>query len=484
MSHHILIEGATVIVYDEDVDSFKSLPDTSVLISGDTIAAIFPSSEDHSIPDDAERVDAKGKIVSPGFIDTHHHGWQTAYRTIAADSHIAEFFVRYGWAGSCYDDFTPEDVYLGHLVSQYEMLDAGTTSVLEHAMASFDQETSDAYLRGSLETGLRTWFAFAIQDFSRSRKDFPGTLEQINIFHKLRKEPKLADSNVYLGIGYDGWRFSSETTNAVVDLIRSGDVAVVTSHFSGPYYTMSTLGRLDNLGAFDNSETPFVLSHASFDVFDETQIMRSKDVYISTTPLSEQLWGTDLTPTAYNLDQTALGVDNPWSCAADMPGQARLYLHRVREQFFNKVTHNRHLPSTTPMTVEQAFHLMTRSGGLAFRRDDIGVLRVGAKADLLIFDGDSYNMLGWSDPIAAIVMHSHPGDIEAVMVGGQWRKRDGKLTLPDGATSIDEIKARFLESARRLQGKVLSQPRPTFEGSFMPGLEYETPYLVSLNKRK
>ncbi|CAG9984322.1 unnamed protein product [Clonostachys byssicola] len=484
MKHHTLIEGATVIVYDEDIDSFKSLPNTSVLIAGDTIAAIFPTGKDQSIPDDAEVIDAMGKIISPGFVDTHHHGWQTAYRTIAADSHIAEFFVRYGWAGTSYDNFDPEDVYLGHLISQYEMLDAGTTSVLEHALASFNQETADAYLAGSLETGLRTWFAFAIQDYSRSRKDFPGTLEQINMFHQLCKEPKLANSNVYLGIGYDGWRFDSETTDAVVKLIKSGDAAVVTSHFSGPYYTMSSLGRLDNLGAFDNSEIPFVLSHASFDVFDETQLMRKKNVYVSTTPLSEQLWGTDLTPTAYNLDQTALGVDNPWSCAADMPGQARLYLHRVREQFFSQVTHNRRLPSTTPMTVEQAFHLMTRSGGLAFRRDDIGILRVGAKEDLLVINGDSYNMLGWSDPIAAIVMHSHPSDIEAVMVGGKWRKRHGKLTLPDGATNIDQIKARFLESARKLQGKILSKPRPNFEGSFMPGMEYEAPYQVSLGKRK
>lgn len=92
--------------------------------------------------------------------------------------------------------------------------------MLEHALASFNQETADAYLAGSLETGLRTWFAFTIQDYSRCRKDFPGILEQINMFHELCKEPKLANSNVYLGIGYDGWRFDSETTDAVVKLIK------------------------------------------------------------------------------------------------------------------------------------------------------------------------------------------------------------------------------------------------------------------------
>lgn len=98
-THHTLIEGATVIVYDDDVDSFKSLPSTSVLIAGDAITAIFPTGEDQSIPDDAEVIDAMGEIVSPGFVDTHHHGWQTAYRTIAADSHIAGFFVPSGMGG-------------------------------------------------------------------------------------------------------------------------------------------------------------------------------------------------------------------------------------------------------------------------------------------------------------------------------------------------------------------------------------------------
>lgn len=126
---------------------------------------------------------------------------------------------------------------------------------------------------------------------------------------------------------------------------------------------------------------------------------------------------------------------------------------------------------------------MNRSGGVAFRRDDVGVLRVGAKADLLVFGGDSYNMLGWSDPVAAVVMHSHPSDIEAVLIGGQWRKRHGKLILPDGASNIEDIKARFLKSAEKLQAQILGKPRPKFEGSFSPGIEYAAPYQVCLNKK-
>jgi cytosine/adenosine deaminase-related metal-dependent hydrolase len=52
------------------------------------------------------------------------------------------------------------------------------------------------------------------------------------------------------------------------------------------------------------------------------------------------------------------------------------------------------IPSNNPMTANQAFLLATRNGGLALRRGDLGVIKVGAKADLVVFDGLSPNMLG------------------------------------------------------------------------------------------
>lgn len=71
--------------------------------------------------------------------------------------------------------------------------------------------------------------------------------------------------------------------------------------------------------------------------------------------------------------------------------------------------------------------MATRQGGRALRRGDVGVIKVGAKADLAVFNGDSPNMLGWSDPIAAVVLHANPGGVEHVLVDGEFRKRDFKL---------------------------------------------------------
>ena len=109
------------------------------------------------------------------------------------------------------------------------------------------------------------------------------------------------------------------------------------------------------------------------------------------------------------------------------------------------------------MTVEQGFLLATRQGGRALRRSDIGVLQVGAKADIVVINGDSPSMLGWSDPIAAVMLHANSSDIEHVLVEGQFRKRDFKLV--NLKLSWSEVRDRFLQAARRIQPQVAT-PTP------------------------
>lgn len=86
--------------------------------------------------------------------------------------------------------------------------------------------------------------------------------------------------------------------------------------------------------------------------------------------------------------------------------------------------------------------------GRALRRDDIGVIQVGAKADLVVFNGDSPNMLGWSDPIVAVVLDAKPGE---------FRKRDFR-PVDRGPLSWAQVQARFLEAAWHIQPQVATPP--------------------------
>lgn len=163
------------------------------------------------------------------------------------------------------------------------------------------------------------------------------------------------------------------------------------------------------------------------------------------------------------LDQASLGIDTNWTFSGDVLTQARLHLQTVRNNNYNKTLDTDRLPRQNPMAVEDAFLLATRQGGRAIRRDDIGVLKVGAKADIVCFDGSSPNMVGWTDPVAAVILHANVGDIEHVLVDGEFRKRDGKLVLKNGGWA--EFSKKFAEVAQRIQ-KEHAGPPPQGEKLF------------------
>lgn len=167
-------------------------------------------------------------------------------------------------------------------------------------------------------------------------------------------------------------------------------------------------------------------------------------------------------------DQAALGVDTFLTFSTDMLTQARIWLQRTRSRLFDKVLEAWQIPVNNPMSVNQAFLMATRQGGLALRRPDLGVIRVGAKADLVIFNGRSPAMLGWRDPVAAVILHASVGDIEHVLVDGKFKKRDGKLTFEN----YDAVVERFLASAEKIQKAAVERPGPVLKGQFWGGCEF------------
>lgn len=211
-----------------------------------------------------------------------------------------------------------------------------------------------------------------------------------------------------------------------------------------------------------------VFSHAMGINTANSVVLRATNQYISITPESEMGYGISHPNGHLIQDQAALGVDTFLTFSTDMMTQARMWLQRTRAKLFDQTLQKWLIPVNSPMSANQAFLMATRHGGLALRRPDLGVIRVGAKADLLVFDGRSPGMLGWVDPVAAVILHANVGDIEHVMVDGKFRKRDRKLTFEN----YDAVVDRFLASAAKLQKAVVERPDPVHEGRFWGGCEY------------
>jgi cytosine/adenosine deaminase-related metal-dependent hydrolase len=120
---------------------------------------------DITIPDDVEVIDVTGKILTPSFVNTHSHMWETALRTLGPDATLAQYFFNYSQASPIAKSFSPEDVYISSLAGYAEGLNAGVTTFMDHAHNSWNL---DAVQRGFDATndsgGGRVWWCPAAAD--------------------------------------------------------------------------------------------------------------------------------------------------------------------------------------------------------------------------------------------------------------------------------------------------------------------------------
>ena len=147
-----------------------------VLIDGKKILAIGPSLSAGG----ADVIDARGKIVMPGFIDTHHHQAWTAIRSSIPDSILIDdgtgtpsaqqnYFGNIA-AGVRAGRYRPQDVYISELFGGLSQLDNGVTTVHDISQIHHSPQHSDAAIKALFDAGRRAAFGYfesAGADFGR-----------------------------------------------------------------------------------------------------------------------------------------------------------------------------------------------------------------------------------------------------------------------------------------------------------------------------
>src|SRR3954464_3859012 len=138
----ILLKGGTVLSVDPDVGD---LAVGDVLIDDDKIAGVQAS-----IDADAEVVDCTGKILIPGFVDTHRHTWEASIRNVAPNATLDDYLV------DILDTFAPrappDDVYAANLGGALECLNAGIATLVDWSHINNTPDHPDAAIRALTET--------------------------------------------------------------------------------------------------------------------------------------------------------------------------------------------------------------------------------------------------------------------------------------------------------------------------------------------
>jgi 5-methylthioadenosine/S-adenosylhomocysteine deaminase len=424
-----LVRGGMVVSMDPSVGD---LPQGDLLIEDGRIAAVAAELDTAG----SEVVDARGKIVMPGFVDTHRHTWQTAFRGIGADWTFRE----YGAAmhGTLRPHYRPEDVYLGNLLGRIEALSSGVTTMLDWFHCSDRPENADAAIQALRDAPGHSVFCYGA-----------GIADDSIATEVRRVRSQLPDEDMALGLR--GPQLTSmDTTAADVALARelglrvSVHVHAATGWPSGhrPVADMRDRGLLDD-------RTTFVHGNGLSD--DQVAMMADAGCSVSISPDVELKMGFGWPETGRMLAagiRPSLSIDDCPSAGGDM-------FATMRTAFSVQRGLNGGL--TARDFVEFATVDGARTCGLDART---GSLSVGKDADFILLDAEDLTVFPVTDPVGTIASAGHPGLVDSVFIAGKPVKRNGRLLDVD----LPALRTRLLESRAR----VAKAAGVTLDGSWAP----------------
>lgn len=461
MSERLVVRGGAVLAGDPGKGHVEP---ADVLVEGGRIAAIAPGVE----AGDAQTIDARGTLVVPGFVDTHRHTWQTAMRGVCADWTLLDYFrgMRLQISGA----YDPQDVYAGNYVGALEALDAGVTTVLDFSHCIHTPEHADEAIRGLRDAGLRGLFAYGMFPAPSERATFASGGERIADARRVC-EQHFSSPDGLLGMGVALTEMGLvpwEQTRAEIECARELDL-LVTAH-TGTVWNERRPPEVELLhgaGLLDHRQ---VHVHCNACSDRELDLLAASGAAVSLTPETELAMGM-----GYPIVERAIarglmpsfGCDIVSNNRGDLFAQMRLGLQAERARRNAEDHALGAMPTHLDLTVRDVLRFATLGGAQALGLGPVcGSIEVGKAADLVLVRSDGLHGAPMNDPVAWLVLHAGPGDVDTVLVGGRVVKRGGVLEGVDvGAARrlVEETRERVVAELAPRGGLLPPEPDGWFE---------------------
>jgi len=404
----LIRNAALVLTMDTTVGqgTLGMLTDADVLIVGDTIAAVGRQLPKHG----ADVVDATGKIVMPGFVDTHNHLWQSLIRGCGADRDVN------GWLVACVFplsgfSFSQADAYAGVRLSTLDLIATGVTTTVDWSH-SFTPAFVRANIQALADSGLRFVFSYrgsanpsVIADMRRVKLTLidPNSRATFQVGSHPGVEPFFLPNLVAM-------------SNLATELNVQLHVHLLENVSQRADMPFEALAQANALGP------SLVGAHAIHLTDDEIQLLANNNARVVHNPLSNMRLASGVMrlPALEEADvHVGLGLDGGTNDTSDMFANMRAALGLQR------ATSAR---ADIFPTVSQVLRMATMDGAALLNMSDrIGSLTVGKKADVIVIDPGAVNFAPTFDAVTQIVLNAQPQNVEWVFVDGRPLKRKGKL---------------------------------------------------------
>jgi cytosine/adenosine deaminase-related metal-dependent hydrolase len=399
----------------------------------------------------AQVIEARGCVVTPGLVNTHHHLYQTLTRAVPGGQDALLF----GWLKTLYpiwSRFGPEEMFASAQIGLAELALSGCTMTSDHLYLYPNGSRLDDTIAAAGEVGLRFHPTRGAMSIGESSGGLPPD-------SLVEKEPAILDdmirvvdrfhdprpgAMVRVGLApCSPFSVSRELMRDAALLARDKGVMLHThlaENDEDIAYSLAQFGCRPGQYAEDLGWTGADVWHAHCVKLDgsEIDLFARSGTGVAHCPCSNCRLGSGIAPVRAMRDRgvkVALGVDGSASNdAGNLIAEARMamLLQRVAK-------------GADAMSAREVLEIATLGGAQVLGRGDLGSLEPGKRADLAIWDMTGIEAEGSWDPVAALILCG-PTRVKGLVVEGREVVRDGQMVTLD--------LPRVLERQRQLAGRL------------------------------
>jgi len=445
----ILIKNSSVVVTMDDKKN--KIPGGEILIQGKQIKAVGKNiSKNLNLnKKSCKIIDASDCIVLPGFVNTHHHLYQTFNRVIPSVQN-AELF---DWLKNLYEiwkKITPEWIYLSCKLGLAELALTGCTTTLDQFYIfpkNQPKNLMDYLIQSANEIGLRFHACRGAMSRGRSKGGLPPDelvqdedeilSDYERVINKFHNPERFSMCQIVLA-PCSPFSVTTELLKETLNLARKKGVFCHThlaetkdeEKYCLEKYNKRPVQYIESVGWLGEDIS---FAHCVHLNKEEIELLGKNKVGVAHCPTSNLRLGSGIAPVRELINAGAkvgLAVDGSSSNdSSDM-------LAEVRQALLV----SRYKSGVKSMTAEDVLWLATRGGAEVLGRSDIGSIEPGKSADIAMFNLSQIGYTGGSvyDPIATLVFCGDSHIAQTVIINGKIVVDKGKLTTVDQEKLISE----------------------------------------------
>jgi cytosine/adenosine deaminase-related metal-dependent hydrolase len=442
----MIIDNATVVTMDGQRTEYGT---GHVVVEGNRITAVGAGPAPVSAPAlrDPKRIDATGCLVTPGFVNTHHHLYQWVTRGLAVDATL------FGWLTALYPVWGGIDADIVRVAATGSLAwlaRSGCTTASDHHYV-FPRDGGDVFaaeIEAATTVGLRFHPCRGSMDLGRSKGGLPPdrivedrdeilTATQAAIDKHHDPSP---DAMVRVAVApCSPFSVTAELLSEAAELARRNGVLLHThlaetldeEDFCREKFGCTPVEYMQRLGWLGDDVW---FAHAVHLSDDAIGVMADTGTGVAHCPSSNARLGAGICRSAdlYRAGvRIGLGVDGAAS------NEASSLLEEVR----HAVLFARARGGPKELTVRDALEMATMGGARVLgRQDEIGSLEPGKLADLAVWRLDGLGHVDVVDPVAALVLGAPP-PLDLLLVGGRVVVEHNRVVTVDETDLAADVAA-------------------------------------------